>query len=92
MTSIGYNEVREGDYIPTFKIAANLYHRIGSLLPSPQGSANFLQIYFVGNENISCSQTTDLNLMKELQTMLHNNNKYLCETTEDQPWKELMNN
>ena len=72
-------------------ISISITYRIGSLQPSPQRSANFLQIYYVGNENIeaslrcSCSQTTDLNLMKELQTMLHNNNKYLCETTEDQP-------
>ena len=83
MTSIGCTEVREGNFMPTFKISGNLYHRICSLLPSSEGSAKFLQIYFVGDSDKEATYywccygniTQYLELMKELQGMLYENNR-----------------
>jgi len=51
MTSMGWNEVGESTFVPTFKISGSLYHRIGSLLSPPQESAKFLKIYFVGDDD-----------------------------------------
>lgn len=50
MTSFGAKEVKEGNFMPTFKIQGQVYHRIGSLLPSTGQEPSFLQIYFVGND------------------------------------------
>lgn len=85
MTSIGCNEIREENFMPTFKISGQLHHRIGSLLPMDESPAKFLQIYFVGNDDTEASmrcnysETENLSLMKELQTMLHSHNHYVRE-------------
>jgi len=39
-----------GDFMPTFKIQGQVYHRIGSVLPLSENELSFLQIYFVGIE------------------------------------------
>ena len=46
MTSIGFNGIEEGSFMPTFKISGYLYHQLGSLTPSVEGSSTpkFLQI------------------------------------------------
>jgi len=44
MTYFEAQEVREGNYMPTFKIHGQVYHRIGSLLPQLGGANQFLQI------------------------------------------------
>ncbi|XP_076271642.1 uncharacterized protein LOC143203384 [Rhynchophorus ferrugineus] len=49
MTSFGAtNAVRE-NFMPTFKIQGQIYHRAGSLLPVSDSDNKFLQIYFMGN-------------------------------------------
>jgi len=47
MTSFGAKEIREGNFMPTFKIEGQIYHLIGSLLPTTGQSSKFLQIYFI---------------------------------------------
>lgn len=50
MTLLGYIDVQE-NYTPTFKIMAQIYHQIGSILPPPGTAPTFLQIYFVSNKD-----------------------------------------
>ncbi|KAL8616073.1 hypothetical protein ACOMHN_064623 [Nucella lapillus] len=52
MTSFGVTKefVREQGFIPTFKVHGQVYHSIGSLLPAPGNEPEFLQIYFMGND------------------------------------------
>jgi len=47
MTSFGEKEIREGNFMPTFKVQGQIYHFIGSLLPSEGAQPEFSQIYFV---------------------------------------------
>ncbi|CAH0397657.1 unnamed protein product [Chilo suppressalis] len=49
MTSFGATKVIRDNFIPTFKIQGQIYHRTGSLLPVPDEDYKFLQIYFMGN-------------------------------------------
>lgn len=61
----------------TFKIHVQLHHRIGSLIPPSNGSADFVQLYFVDNDNELVAQRRDdatiieVNLVKTLQNMMH---------------------
>uniref|UniRef100_A0A8D9E7B6 OTU domain-containing protein n=1 Tax=Cacopsylla melanoneura TaxID=428564 RepID=A0A8D9E7B6_9HEMI len=85
MTSFGAKEIREGNFMPTFKVQGQVYHRIGSLLPPPELQPAFLQIYFVGDDeketDIRCQNfpATKPYLVRQLQTMLHQYNPYIRE-------------
>ncbi|XP_067129653.1 uncharacterized protein [Centruroides vittatus] len=48
MTSFGATEIIRDNYMPTFKVQGQIYHRTGSLLPLPDADHKFLQIYFMG--------------------------------------------
>ena len=50
MTSFGAKFVTQGGFMPTFKVQGQVYHRIGSLLPEENENCQFLQIYFMGNQ------------------------------------------
>ncbi|XP_023214640.1 uncharacterized protein LOC111632139 [Centruroides sculpturatus] len=84
-TSFGSKEVREENFMPTFKIQGQIYHRIGSLLPLEDQPPVFLQIYFVGNDeeevNIRCNHSTgvDKRLVYQIQKALHEHNSYIKE-------------
>ncbi|XP_008482471.2 uncharacterized protein LOC103519163 [Diaphorina citri] len=83
MTSFGAKEVHEGNFMPTFKVQGQVYHRIGSLLPVSDKDPSFLQIYFVGNEeremSLRCQHYPGVKpgLISQLQKMLHDNNPYI---------------
>jgi len=51
MTSFGAKEIKEGNFMPTFKIQSQVYHLIGSLLPGPEDTFKFLQIYFMSESD-----------------------------------------
>ncbi|XP_071577140.1 uncharacterized protein [Temnothorax nylanderi] len=53
MTSFGATvTVGETGFMPTFKVQGQIYHRAGSILPYPNENPKFLQIYFMGDEQI----------------------------------------
>ena len=85
MTSFGAKQVLEHSFMPTFKVQGQVYHLVGSLLPLPQQEPQFLQIYFVGEDErevqLRCSNFHDVKpgLVKQLQNMLHNHNTYVKE-------------
>jgi hypothetical protein len=49
MTSVGANIVT-AQFMPTFKVKGQIYHKAGSLLPFPGGQHKFLQMYFIGDD------------------------------------------
>lgn len=57
MTSFGASEIVQNNaangkqFYSTFKIKGQVFHKIGSLLPMPNESYKFLQIYFMGGED-----------------------------------------
>ena len=52
MTSFGAGRtVIQPGFCPTFKIQGQVYHKIGSLLPMHNEQHNFMQIYFMGNDD-----------------------------------------
>lgn len=84
MTSFGAtNQVCELGFMPTFKVQGQVYHRIGSLLPLPNEKPQFLQIYFMGDEqqeiNQRCSYIPGAHpdIVMELQQMLYQQNSYV---------------
>ena len=83
MTSFGAKIVTQGGFMPTFKVQGQVYHRIGSLLPEENENCQFLQIYFMGNQEnqaqrrCNVSEGTKLHIILSLQEMLHSRNSYV---------------
>ncbi|XP_024892751.1 uncharacterized protein LOC112467995 [Temnothorax curvispinosus] len=82
MTSFGAKQVQQDGFIPTFKVQGQVYHLVGSLLPASEQEAQFLQIYFVGEDErevrLRCNfPDVKQKLVKELQRMLHEVNSYI---------------
>ncbi|UYV67029.1 hypothetical protein LAZ67_4003689 [Cordylochernes scorpioides] len=85
MTSFGAeNQTHSVTFPTTFSIQGQVYHRIGSLMPSENQPSRFLQIYFVGNDDDDDDIQTDRrcqqiqgvrrNIVQGLQRMLHQHN------------------
>jgi len=77
MTYFGPKQIIEDGFMPTFKVKGKVYHLIiGSLQASAQQNPQFLQIYFVGDDEretrLRCSHFTYVkqSLVKQLQAML----------------------
>ena len=47
------------NYMPTFKVQWQIYHRAGSLLQLPDADHKFLQIYFMRNTDEQIDQCSD---------------------------------
>ena len=57
MTSFGATCVHEKDgFSPVFKVQGQSYHKVGSLLPIPNETPKFLQLYFMGNKQLEVDQ------------------------------------
>lgn len=78
MTSFGATKVinYEG-FMPTFKVQGQVYHLIGSLLPPPNENSKFLQIYFMGNNDLEIEKRCEIingidrDVVSDLQYMFH---------------------
>ena len=88
MTSFGAGAIiREGNFMPTYKVQGQVHHTVGSLLPLQNESHKFLQLYFVGNSQAQAekrqsavsnmSKDTKIELILQLQEMLHKCNPYV---------------
>ncbi|CAG9764524.1 unnamed protein product [Ceutorhynchus assimilis] len=62
MTSFGATNIIRENYMPTFKIQGQIYHRAGSLLPLPNEEHKFLQIYFMGDADEQIDQRCRFNV------------------------------
>ncbi|XP_075425538.1 uncharacterized protein LOC142465468 [Ascaphus truei] len=81
MTSFGATSIVEQiGFKSTFKVQGQVYHRAGSLLPLPEQDPQFLQIYFMGDEQQQADQrchwipNTRRDIVISLQRMLHEHN------------------
>ncbi|UYV63474.1 hypothetical protein LAZ67_2004170 [Cordylochernes scorpioides] len=85
MTSFGTeNQTHSVTFPTTFSIQGQVYHRIGSLMPSENQPSRFLQIYFMGDDDDDYDIQTDRrcqqiqgvrrNIVQGLQRMLHQHN------------------
>lgn len=98
MTSLGCNRIMIGNFNPTFKIQGQVYHLIGSLLPHTNQEPKFLQIYFLGSDEMDIRSKLnpglDMNLLKSLQDMLHKYNNYInsFKTILDDPNNQAIEN
>ncbi|KAL4134836.1 hypothetical protein QTP88_006539 [Uroleucon formosanum] len=85
MPSFGVKQIVEEGFMPIFKVQGQVYHLYGSLIPNTQENPQFLQIYFVGEDEeevqLRCSLYPEVKqaLVKQLQNMLHTENKYIRE-------------
>ncbi|XP_054727316.1 uncharacterized protein LOC129236994 [Anastrepha obliqua] len=81
MTSFGADKIVRDNYMPTFKIQGQIYHRVGSLLPLPEQNHKFLQIYFVGNTeteiDLRCAISHNIRrgIIIQLQEFFHEHNE-----------------
>lgn len=84
MTSFGAtNIVRTMGFQSTFKIQGQIYHQIGSLLPTENDDEKYLQIYFIGDDNLEANKRSTITngtrreIILDLQYFFHNNNKII---------------
>lgn len=82
MTSFGANKIKEGHFMPTFRVQGQIYHLIGSLLPPEGKDPQYLQIYFLSDEDqirVRSNILPNLNveLIGQLQAILQKNNRYI---------------
>jgi len=49
MSLFGAKEIRKKNFLPTFKIKGQVYHRVDSFLPPSDQNPQFLQIYFISD-------------------------------------------
>ncbi|XP_075210401.1 uncharacterized protein LOC142317738 [Lycorma delicatula] len=79
MTSFGA-EIVTTQFMPTFKIKGQIYHKAGSLLPFSDSDHKFLQMYFIGDDrdevDARCEIHTSLrrSIISQLQRLLHERN------------------
>lgn len=82
MTSFGATKVVHNNFMPTFKVQGQIYHRAGSLLPLPDDEHKYLQIYFMGgaDDEQQVQQRSRFNpgtrptIIASLQNLLHERN------------------
>lgn len=82
MTSFGANIINQHNFMPTFKVQGQIYHRIGSLMPIEGEAPQFLQLYFVSDFNEQAEKRvqfsgTRIDIILNLQQMLHEKNSYI---------------
>jgi hypothetical protein len=56
MISFGTTNIVRKNYMPTFRVQGQIYHRAGSLLPLSDADHKFLQIYFMTNSDEQIEQ------------------------------------
>ena len=80
MTTFECNEVTMPSFSPSFRIQGQVYHRIGSVVPSIGASLKFSQIYFIDNQESEmatrCQIVSSLrpDIVSNISQLLHNDN------------------
>lgn len=86
MSSFGADKILAmPGFSPTFMVQGQLHHRIGSLLPSSNNQAHFLQVYLIGDDEVETDRRCQLiqgveraTLLK-IQKVLHDHNMLVHE-------------
>ena len=83
MTSFGCNEVSMTGFNPSFRIQGQVYHLIGSIVPTQGESHKFAQIYFIGDEDIEVATRSAIvdglkpDIIRGINRLLHKDNHYV---------------
>lgn len=85
MTSFGSGRnVTYFGFLTTYKIQGQCYHLMGDLLPLPEHSHEFVQVYFMGGNQTEAEQRCtnvqgglEFDIVVELQDLLHQHHKYV---------------
>ena len=80
MTSFGAQIENPGQFMSTFKVKGQIYHRAGSLLPFSGENHKFLQLYFISHRNSELNARCEISpkvertIVSQLQHLFHENN------------------
>ena len=83
MTSFGCNEIAFPGFNPSFKIQGQVYHRIGSMVPSTGESPKFCQIYFIDNQESQVATRCQIvdglkpDIVSSINHLLYHDNHYV---------------
>ena len=83
MTSFGCNEVSMAGFNPSFRIQGQVYHLIGSIVPTQGESHKFTQIYFIGDEDSEIAIRSAIvdglkpDIIRGINQLLHESNRYV---------------
>ena len=83
MTSFGCNEVSMAGFNPSFRIQGQVYHLIGSIVPTQGESPKFAQIYFIDNEESEVATRSAIinglkpDIIRGINQLLHQTNHYV---------------
>ena len=83
MTSFGCNEVSMAGFNPSFRIQGQVYHLIGSIVPTQGESHKFAQIYFIDNEESEVATRSAIvnglkpDIIRGINQLLHQTNHYV---------------
>ena len=83
MTSFGCNEVSIAGFNPSFRIQGQVYHLIGSMVPTQGESPKFAQIYFIDNEESEVATRSAIvnglkpDIIRVINQLLHQTNHYV---------------
>ena len=80
MTSFGAQIENQDQFMSTFKIKGQIYHRARSLLPFSEENNKFLQLYFISDRNsklnarCEISPNVERTIVSQLQHLFNENN------------------
>ena len=83
MNSFGCNEVSMAGFNPSFRIQGQVYHLIGSMVPTQGESPKFAQIYFIDNEESEVATRSAIvnglkpDIIRGINQLLHQTNHYV---------------
>ena len=83
MTSFGCHEVSMAGFNPSFRIQGQVYHLIGSIVPTEGESPKFAQIYFIDNEESEIATRSAIvdglkpDIIRGINNLLHENNHHV---------------
>ena len=83
MTSFGCNEVSMAGFNPSFRIQGQVYHLIGSIVPTEGESPKFAQIYFIDDRESEVATRSAIvdglkpDIIRSINELLHDSNHYV---------------
>ena len=83
MTSFGCNEVSMTGFNPSFRIQGQVYHLIGSIVPTEGESPKFAQIYFIDDRESEIATRSTIidglkpDIIRGINQLVHQSNHYV---------------
>ena len=83
MTSFGCNEVSMSGFNLSFRIQGQVYHLIGSIIPSEGESLKFAQIYIIDDHESEVATRTAIvdglkpDIIRDINQLLHDSDRYV---------------